>query len=91
METLTVVKQLGKGGYASVLLAKDSVGKDYAIKMISKEKNQAHNIAREVKAGKLLSHPNIIQYKSSVEDQKNDCLIFEYIQGMDLFSYFEGG
>jgi len=90
-KTYTIVKELGKGGFASVLLAKDSVGQVYAIKKIDKERNQAHNIAREIQAGKLLSHPNIIQYKASaIDDSNNNYLIFEYIQGLDMLSYFGG-
>jgi len=90
LETLTIMKQIGKGGYASVLLAKDSTGKDYAIKMINKEKKQSHNISREVQAGKLLSHPNIVQYRAHVDDANNDYLIYDLVEGMDMFSYYEG-
>ncbi len=89
LETLTVLKQLGKGGYATVLLAQDSCKSNYAVKMISKSRNQTHNIKRETEAGRRLSHPNIVQYKAHSEDADNDYLIFDYMDGMDLFTYFE--
>lgn len=80
---------IGKGGFGEVSKADGADGKVYAIKRIPKEKNQDHNIVREVKAGTQLSHKNIIHFNTHYKDDKNDYLIFEFIQGIDMFSYLQ--
>jgi len=87
LEKLNVVKQIGEGGYAKVLLAATSEGTQYAVKMIPKSRNQQNNISRETRAGRNLTHPNIAKFIASTSDEYNDYLIFEYVQCPDLFAY----
>ncbi len=42
-------------------------------------------------AGRRLSHPNICQFFTYVEDTNFDYLVFEYIPAPDLFTYYSTG
>ena len=78
-------KQIGQGGFASIYLATAEDGSKVAVKAIAKNKNQQHNIVREVEAGVRLSHKNIAHFVEHFEDKQNDYLVYEFIQGKDDF------
>ena len=72
---------IGSGGFGFVCKASGADGRDYAIKSIPKVKNQSKNIAREVEAGLILTHQNIGNYITQYQDETNNYLAFEYIEG----------
>lgn len=75
-------KKIGSGGFAEVVKATNTInGKLCAIKRIPKTKNQWHNIVREVKAGMKLQHNNITKFIQYVDDETNDYLVFEFLNG----------
>ncbi len=77
----------GQGAFGEISMASDQNGNFCAIKKIGKNKNQFENIIREVRAGQVLCHPNIVKFVEHLEDEENDFLIFEYIRG-NFFVYF---
>jgi len=84
MERYIQKKQLGKGGYAKVYLAEDTVtGKEYAMKIIDISNMKPENYENEItlfeKISKL-SHSNIVKYESSfIDEVKKKCvIIMEY-------------
>ena len=80
-------RQIGTGGFAEVMRAVHKNSKRVcAIKQISKEKNQKSNIMREVKAGLMLTHKNIVKYIENCDDEDNEYVIFEYVRGMKVIS-----
>jgi serine/threonine protein kinase len=88
--SLVFEEQVGGGAFADVIMARDaSTNELYAVKMISKCKSQADNIAREVEAGRKLQHENIVQFICHHEDSDYDYLVFELIHGLDFFTYFD--
>ena len=78
---LTILNKIGQGGFGEILLASTNDGRQYAIKKISRAKNQAENIAREARAGLQLSHKNIVHFVTQFDDADNDYLVFEYVKG----------
>jgi serine/threonine protein kinase len=103
LQDLKMNRQLGAGGFGEIFLANGPDQKQqYAVKKINKLKNTNKlNVEREVKAGRKLTHNNIIKFVEHFEDATNDYLVFEYIKGKhhcssatylsgnDLFTYFQ--
>ena len=85
LDSFKIGEQIGEGGFASIYLASSEDGRyKYAMKKISKEKQQKENIDREVKAGQTLRHPNVAQFLAHFEDSNDDCLLFEYVKGKEF-------
>jgi carbon catabolite-derepressing protein kinase len=90
LETLHIIKELGVGSFAKVVLAYDtSTRQKYAVKVVEKTKNQTENIARETAAGRLLRHDNIAKFIDHLQSEEQDFLIMEYVEGEDLITYLE--
>eukprot|EP01114_Cavostelium_apophysatum_P017156 TRINITY_DN5030_c0_g1_i1.p1 TRINITY_DN5030_c0_g1~~TRINITY_DN5030_c0_g1_i1.p1 ORF type:complete len:361 (-),score=54.56 TRINITY_DN5030_c0_g1_i1:128-1210(-) len=79
-----------KGAYGKVLLATDKTnGQKVVIKKIP-QTTPIRMINNEVKAGKILgSHPNIAQLYQYIDRPDFHYLVFQYINGQDLFCYLE--
>lgn len=84
MESLSIKKKIGQGGFGSIYLAEADDGCNYAVKSIPKSKQQSHNIAREVKAGQTLQHKNITNFICHFEDDQNDYLVYDFIRGNSI-------
>ena len=80
---------LGFGGFGQCSLYKTSEGKKVVIKSIKKQAKTRHFTVREIDAGKTLRHKNIAKFHSDFQDDENDYLVFELVQGVDLFKYFQ--
>lgn len=79
--SLTIEDLIGNGGFADVYLASADNGRQYAIKSIAKEIVQLDSIARELQAGELLHHPNVVKFSTYFHDEENHYLAFDYIPG----------
>jgi len=79
-----------KGAYGKIMLAKDkSTGDKVVVKKIP-QSTPARMITNEVKAGKTLGmHPNIAGLLQYNEKTDYHYLVFQHIQGQDLFTYLE--
>ena len=77
----TFGKKIGQGGFGEVLQATTTDGRRYAIKKIPHSKNQQLNITREANAGLKLSHKNIVNFVTRLQDDDNDYLVFDYVAG----------
>jgi serine/threonine protein kinase len=82
--SLTYLTSLGNGGFATVYKAQDRDGDYFAVKSILKTSGQEENIAREVSAGLMLQHQNLVSFVSNFEDRENHLLVFEHIPGTAL-------
>jgi serine/threonine protein kinase len=80
IKSLSLKQQVGAGGFGKIFLARNDEG-CYAVKAISKSKGQAHNIAREVQAGRTLKHKNITNFICQFDDESNDYMVFDFIKG----------
>jgi len=83
-------EDFAKGAYGKIMLAKEKItGEKVVIKKIP-QSTPARMITNEVKAGKIIgTHQNVaglLQYNEKIDFHY---LVFQHIQGQDLFSYLE--
>ncbi|KAM4817554.1 MAP/microtubule affinity-regulating kinase 3-like [Urocitellus parryii] len=80
-----LVKTLGKGTFAKVMLARHVLtGREVAIKIIDKRhlKPQVlEKMYREVRILKMLDHPHIVKLYEALDCEKALCLVLEYASG----------
>ncbi|MEM8998284.1 MAG: serine/threonine-protein kinase, partial [Acidobacteriota bacterium] len=79
-------RNLGQGGMGLVYAAGDrQTGKTVAVKLLTGGDDLAQGrFAREAKAGRVLSHPNIVQVLDSGELRGGAYMAMEYVQGRTL-------
>jgi len=82
-------RELGRGGYARVVLATRRVDKkDYAIKIIDKLKSsrkQMKEVQSEVEILEKLDHPNVVKLIEVFDDESKFYIVMELITGGELF------
>ena len=82
-------KRIGQGGMAEVWLANDiSLSRKVAVKMMKAQHNNdpivVERFRREAQAVGNLSHPNIVTVYDVVENDGQQAVIMEYVEGMTL-------
>jgi len=83
---------LGKGAYGEVRLAQDRYGKEYAVKIMDKEKLARHEdkieeLYNEVMILRSLDHRNIVKFYDCYEDKKVVKMVMGTSKRGDLFDY----
>lgn len=85
-----IVRQIGRGGMADVYLARDLIldGEEVAVKVL-RTNYQTDQIAvqrfqREARAMAELDHPNIVRISDIGEEDGQQYLAMEYVDGLDL-------
>lgn len=83
-------QDFAKGAYGKILLASDlASGEKVVIKKIPRT-TPIRMINNEVRAGKAIgSHPNIATLYEYIDEPDFHYLVFQFIQGQDLFTYLE--
>ncbi|XP_056132296.1 serine/threonine-protein kinase Nek1 [Lampris incognitus] len=89
MDKYEKVKEIGEGSFGKAILVKSKEdGHQYVIKeigisrMSSKERQESR---KEVAVLANMSHPNIVQYKESFEEEGCLYIVMDYCEGGDLF------
>jgi MAP/microtubule affinity-regulating kinase len=86
-----LLKTIGKGNFARVMLAKHMLtNSEVAIKIIDKTQlnpNSLEKLFREVSIMKILQHPNIVKLYEVIETDKTLYLIMEYVNNGEVFEY----
>jgi serine/threonine-protein kinase len=82
-----VLRHLGSGGMASVLLCRDErLGRLVAVKRLHAD--QADDIerrfVREAKLGASLNHPNLVSVFDTASDDEGVLIVMEYVEGEPL-------
>jgi len=77
------------GCFGKISLARDPNNREVIIKRLPKDKVSSIEVAKEVEAGKILTHPNIARFHEHFSNNEWDFLVFERIHGSDLFSLIE--
>lgn len=90
INSFDIVKNLGKGRFGSVYLAKDKrTSFFFAIKVIRKkmikDSKMAEQIKNEVKIQSYLDHPNILKMHGFFHDEEQFYLILEYAPHGELY------
>ena len=90
-----IIRQIGRGGMADVYLAKDLIldGEEVAVKVL-RTNYQTDQIAvqrfqREARAMAELDHPNIVRISDIGEEDGQQYLAMEYVNGLDLKRYIK--
>jgi len=89
-----ILDRLGQGGMGLVLKAEHKLLKRLvAIKVLSPaittNQSALQRFQREVETAAKLSHPNIVAAYDADQDHKTRFLVFEYVDGIDLFDYVQ--
>jgi len=84
-------EHFASGNFGEILLAchPSNPSKEVVIKKIPREEKDLEAVKREIEAGKRLEHNNIVKFYHHFKDLDFHYLIFERVQGYDLFSYLE--
>jgi len=82
-------EDFASGCFGKLSLARDSENREVVIKRLPKDKVSSIEVAKEVEAGKILSHPNIARFHEHFSNNECDFLVFDRIHGTDLFSLIE--
>ena len=89
-----IIKQIGKGGQGTVLLAlSKSTGQEVAIKIISLTPSNRDNAIQEISAIKSISNPNCVPYVACYYDSFYDpstnqvVIEMEYVRGPNIAEY----
>ncbi|MFA9414580.1 MULTISPECIES: Stk1 family PASTA domain-containing Ser/Thr kinase [unclassified Streptococcus] len=90
-----IVKSIGRGGMADVYLGRDLIldDEEVAIKIL-RTNYQTDQVAvarfqREARAMAELNHPNIVGIRDIGEDEGQQFIVMEYIDGWDLKKYIQ--
>lgn len=90
-----ILKSIGRGGMSDVYLAKDLIldNEEVAIKVL-RTNYQTDQIAvarfqREARAMAELNHPNIVSIRDIGEEDGQQFLVMEYVDGSDLKKYIQ--
>ncbi|TFI53019.1 serine/threonine protein kinase [Mastigocladus laminosus UU774] len=87
-----IQKKLSQGGFADIYLAQDiRDNQNVVIKITKKElqnqDNFEENFVKEAIYLAICKHTHIVQYKNIFKTHKDWCLVMEYIEGEDLYSW----
>ncbi|KAK8461605.1 hypothetical protein SEVIR_1G064500v4 [Setaria viridis] len=82
-------RAVGEGTFAKFRLAADvETGGTVAVKVIDREtvlrNNLMHQVKMEIRAMKLLNHPNIVRIHEVIATKTKICLVMEYVSGGQL-------
>ncbi|MCQ9211144.1 MULTISPECIES: Stk1 family PASTA domain-containing Ser/Thr kinase [unclassified Streptococcus] len=90
-----IVRQIGRGGMADVYLAKDLIldGEEVAVKVLRTnyrtDQIAVQRFQREARAMADLDHPNIVRISDIGEEDGQQYLAMEYVNGLDLKRYIK--
>ena len=91
MERYAKIRTIGKGSYGyAVLVREKSTGKLFVMKVIDvskMERQQKEDALNEIHVLRALHHPFIITYVESFLDKRCLCIVMEYAEGGDLYSF----
>jgi eukaryotic-like serine/threonine-protein kinase len=82
-----ILRHLGSGGMASVLLCQDQrLDRQVAVKRLHADSptDVEHRFVREAKLGASLNHPNLVSVFDTATDDEGVLIVMEYVEGEAL-------
>ena len=89
-----VLRHLGSGGMASVLLCQDErLGRQVAVKRLHADSpaDVEQRFVREARLGALLNHPNLVSVYDTATDSEGVLIVMEYVPGEALSQTLKRG
>jgi eukaryotic-like serine/threonine-protein kinase len=89
-----VLRHLGSGGMASVLLCEDErLGRQVAVKRLHADSpaDVEQRFVREAKLGASLNHPNLVSVYDTAVDEDGVLIVMEYVPGESLAAALRHG
>ena len=89
-----VVRHLGSGGMASVVLCDDErLGRSVAVKRLHADSpgEMEQRFAREARLGASLNHPNLVAIYDTAIDDEGVLIVMEYVEGESLSQALKRG
>jgi len=86
-ERYRVIRHLGSGGMASVVLCRDQrLGRHVAVKRLHADSpgEIEQRFTREARLGALLNHPNLVSVYDTTTDDEGVLIVMEYVRGEAL-------
>jgi eukaryotic-like serine/threonine-protein kinase len=86
-ERYRVLRRLGSGGMATVLLAEDNrLGRRVAVKRLhtGSPEEAAGRLNREARLGASLNHPNLVTVYDAQPDGESLLIVMEFVDGSSL-------
>jgi serine/threonine protein kinase len=89
-----IVKEIGRGGMATVFQVEDSAGQTYALKLLhqgpqNNDKKWSVRFEREFRLLSKLRHPNLIAVHDYGQHEDYPFFVMDYIEGTDLWSFYQ--
>lgn len=83
-----ILRILGSGEFGQVFLSTNKKGEFFALKRLSKDHRSfsPKTVAREITAGEMLQHDNIIRFQERFETATAVYLVLEFFEGKNLHS-----
>ncbi|WP_288427479.1 protein kinase [uncultured Spirosoma sp.] len=87
-----LLRELGRGGMATVWYAENSVGRKFAVKilkpeLVAEESSVAERFRKEAQIMVRLEHPSLLRVEDFYEDGTTLAIIMDYLAGQDLNQY----
>ncbi|MCP4499790.1 MAG: protein kinase [Deltaproteobacteria bacterium] len=80
-----VIRVLGQGGMAKILLATNPNGDPVVLKVpLKKDPEQLERLRDEARIGKKLQHPSVVETLEILDGGKRPILVVEYVRGASL-------
>jgi len=90
LEKYQIKNKLADGCHGAVKLATSYRGSPVVVKKISKKDVDSIWVKNEIKAGEILNKQRgVVKFREHLEDEENDYVILEYIDGKDLLQFME--
>jgi serine/threonine-protein kinase len=89
-----VIRHLGSGGMASVLLCEDErLAREVAVKRLHADSpvDVEQRFTREAKLGASLNHPNLVSVFDTATDDEGVLIVMEYVEGEPLSKLLRRG
>mmetsp|Transcript_226 Transcript_226/g.209 ORF Transcript_226/g.209 Transcript_226/m.209 type:complete len:447 (-) Transcript_226:160-1500(-) len=85
-------REIGKGGFGSVVRAKSSAGEDVAVKIINvkhRAPHEMHLIFKEIELLPRIAHPNIVKVHDIFIDEEESTvsIVMELLRGGDMLDF----
>lgn len=87
-----LLERLGEGTFGTAFLARDEVaGERVVVKALRTGAGEDRRVLREARSIATVRHPNVVELRDVIEDQRRSFLVMEFAEGGSLAQRLEAG